>query len=190
MKTLKTLQVTLAAIAALCALQAQAADTAGGYLLAGVGQGKYNEDCTGVANCSTTATASKLVGGYRFGNGVAAEALYINFGKIGGDVGAINVNLRATAVGVGAAVYTEFAPKWLGTLRVGLAQVKVKANGSFAGVSASDSESSTKAYFGLGLGYAFTDTMYAELGFDGTQGKYGGENESIQAWTVGLGVRF
>ncbi len=190
MKTLKTLRIALLAAAASCAMAAQAADTPGGYLLAGFGRSHYNEDCTNVANCSNTATAGKLLGGYRYGNGIAAEVVYMNFGKIGGDVGPVNVSLRATLIGVGAAVYTEFAPKWQGTLRIGLGQVKVKANGSFAGESRSDSESSTKAYVGVGLGYSFTDAVSLEFGIDGTQGKYGGQNESINAWTLGLGVRF
>ncbi len=189
MKTFQTLRVALAAAGLLCALQAHAADT-GGYLAAGVGQSNYNEDCTGINDCKTTATATRFLGGFRFNKGLAGELLVLDFGKIGGNSAGVSIDIKATAVGVGVALLADLSPKWHGALRVGAAQVKVKATGRFGGFNASDSDTSTQPYFGIGLGYAFTDTVSLELAFDTTQGKYGGEKEAISAVTVGLGLRF
>jgi opacity protein-like surface antigen len=186
---MKILHMAFAAAITLPAAQAHAADT-GGYLFAGAGQSRYNEDCSGVNDCETTATASRFLGGYRFSKSLAGEVLVLDFGKIGGNSGGVSVDLKATAVGAGVALLADLSPNWRGALRLGVAQVKVKANGRFGGISVSDADTSTQAYFGLGLGYAFTDTVSLEFAFDGTQGKYGGQKESISAWTVGLGVRF
>jgi OOP family OmpA-OmpF porin len=189
MKTKNTFRAALLATAALCAVQAQAAD-GGGYVLVAGGRSHFSEDCTGLSNCKVNGNAVKLAGGYRLGSGLAIEAMGMDFGKATGSALGVNVELKARAVGAGVAFHADIAPKWMASVRLGLASVKVKANGSSGGFSMSDSETSTKPYVGIGLGYAFTDTVSLQCGFDSTRGKYQGQNETISAWTVGIGARF
>jgi len=187
MKTTRAIGSTLTVLGCLLAGgQAQAAEPAV-YLLGAGGSSHHNNDCTGTTNCDNTGNAFKLLGGYRFGNGVAIEATSFDFGKSKASALGINLELKAKAVGLGAAVYAELAPSWVGTLRLGVASVKMTATGSNGYNS---SESSTNAYVGLAIAYHFTPAVSAELGYDSTKGKILGESGNISAVTVGVGVKF
>jgi len=179
--------VAVSALAAVAAGSAFAADTPGVYLLAAGGTSKYDTDCTGTTTCDNTGSAFKAVGGYRFGNGIAAEVVSFNFGKAEYRASGIHLELKATAIGAGVAVYSEFASNWLFTARLGAASVKMKGTVPNVG---SVSDSTTNAYAGLSVAYHVTPTVSAELGWDSTRGKVAGESGNISAFTLGLGVRF
>lgn len=164
-----------------------AADTPGIYLQAAGGSSKYDTDCTGTTKCDNTGSALKLVGGYRLGNGIAAEVVSYNFGKAQYTATGINLELKATAVGAGVAVYSEFSPNWMFSARLGVASVKMKGTVPNVG---STSDSSTNAYAGLGVGYRFTPMVSLEAGWDTTRGKVAGESGTISALTLGLGISF
>lgn len=164
-----------------------AADTPGVYLLAAGGTSKYDTDCSGTTKCDTSGSAFKLVGGYRFGNSIAAEVVSYNFGKAEYTAFGTNLELKATAVGGGVAVYSEFAANWMLTARLGAASVKMK--GTVPGVG-STSDTSTNAYAGIAIAYHVTPTLSVEAGWDSTRGKVAGESGTLSALTLGLGLRF
>ena len=187
MNTLRNIGAAATVLACLfSAGPSRAAETAG-YLLAAGGSSHQNNDCSGLSSCDNTGNAFKVVGGYRFGNGLAMEAVSYDFGKATARLQGLTLQVKAKAVGIGAAVYAELAPNWVATVRLGIASVKMKANAN-NGFSAS--EDSTNAYAGLAIAYHFTPAVSAELGFDSTKGKLLGETGNISAVTVGVGVKF
>ncbi len=181
--------ITLAA-GMLLAFSAQA-QTGGGYISLAVGQSSWNEDCTGIAQCDTKGNAVRLLGGYELGkSGFALEGFVLDLGKITGRDSGVNVSIKGQAVGLGAAFGGEFSPGWRGALRFGLASVMAKGTGTGLGLSVSDSTTSTQGLIGLGLSYAITPGLYAELNYDGTRVKFVDQTENVSAWTIGLGWRF
>jgi OmpA-OmpF porin, OOP family len=185
----------LAIAAALAAMgaapAAHAADDLGPYLVIGGGQSSFNEDCTGLSNCDKTGNAFKIVGGYGFGGGLAAEVLVLNFGKASASGSGVSVELKADAVGLGGAFRAPVGADGVLGVRLGVARVKVKLEGRAGStVLLTESESSTKAYAGLFGAYRFTPTVSAELAFDSTQGKFDGQSETIRAITIGVGIKF
>lgn len=191
MKTTNKLIAATALLGTLLATgTAQAAGETGAYLLAGGGISHFNNDCTGVAKCDNTGSSTKLLGGYRFGNGLAAEVVALDFGKATGVVSGVNVEVKGKATGVGVAVYGQFGSNWVGTARLGAANVKVTGTGSLGAVTISQSESTTSTYVGFGMAYHFTPMVSAELGLDAVSGKFSGETATLRALTLSLGVKF
>ena len=181
----------LSLIAAGLVLASAAQADPASYLSVGIGRSQWNEDCTGIAQCDKTGTAVRIVGGHEFvKRSFAIEGLYLDLGKIRAADSGVSVELKAYAVGVGAAVIADFAPDWRGTARLGVASVQAKGTGSGLGISASESNASAQAYYGLGLSYAVTPAMYIEASLDGTRIKLLDQTENVSSLTLGLGWRF
>jgi OOP family OmpA-OmpF porin len=171
------------------AAQAQQAADAGGYLLGAFGQSSFDVDCTGASSCDKNGSALKLVGGYRMASGIALEGVLMNFGKATARDTGLDVTLKIQAIGVGAAFSADLSPSWIGTLRLGIASVKT--TGEVSGIlSGSESERKTKPYFGLGLGYKIAPNMWIEGGLDSTRGEIEGDDGTVSAVSIGLGIRF
>ena len=186
----KSLQ-TVAAVAALLWSSGAYAQI---YIGAGVGQASLNENCASTTSCSTTKVDAKFFGGYRFTPNWAAELNYIGFGKAtatansGGS--SASVDIKSTALGVGVAYFGAFSPQWIGVARLGIARVKSDVTGSLGGLSASDSASSGKAYYGLGIGYVLSRNFVIDAAFDGSKVEYGGQSANVRLLSAGVTYSF
>jgi OmpA-OmpF porin, OOP family len=167
---------------------AQAQDT--GYLMLGGGRSDFNVDCTGTSSCDTSGSAFQVVGGYRLGGGWAFEGLYANFGKTTATAGGIGVDIKATALGAGAAYIADLGSGFGATLRLGLASVEMKGNARVGGAGGSVSDSKAQLYAGLGLSYAFSKSISTELGYLSTRGEIVGEKGNISALTLSVNFAF
>jgi OmpA-OmpF porin, OOP family len=184
---MKKLALALVAVATMTSTAAMA-DV---YVSAGVGQGHVKLDCEGAPTCDKSGTASKFAAGYDFGNGFAAEAVYLNFGKAKIAEPGLSLSAKATAIGVGGVYTLNFNDDWNMAARLGLANVKVKASATVSGLgSGSISESNTKPYFGLGLGYNLTKATRFELAADFSKGEIEGGSASVRAITFGVRQSF
>ncbi|HEV7914840.1 MAG TPA: outer membrane beta-barrel protein [Albitalea sp.] len=178
------------AIAAAAALSGSSA-FAQGYVGGGIGQGHINIDCSGASSCSTSGTGYKIFGGYKFGSNVAAEVNYFDFGKADISGGGASLQVKATGLGVGVAFFGDFSPQWSGVARLGIASNRMKGDAAIVGFgSGSLSESSTNAYFGLGVGYEISKGLALTGAIDFSNGKIAGETGSLRLWTVGLTYGF
>lgn len=180
----------LAAVAAAAATLFTSTAFAEGYVGGAIGQARINLDCEGAPTCDKSDTGFKLYGGYKFMPNMAAEVTYFNFGKAKAADGGLSLNLKANAIGVGVAFIGDFAPQWSGVARVGVASVRVKANASLDGVSGSESDSSTNAYLGFGLGYEISKGLALTADVDLTRGKIVGESGNVRMISVGLRQSF
>lgn len=186
---LAALALATAALFTSGAAQAQHAADAGGYLLGAFGVSSFEVDCTGTSSCDKNGSSLKLVGGYRMASGIALEGVLMNFGKAKARDSGLDVTLKIQAAGLGAAFSADLSPAVNGTLRLGIASVKT--SGDVSGfVSGSISERKTKPYFGFGLGYRFAPNMWLEGGFDSTTGEIEGDDGTVSAFSIGLGLRF
>lgn len=162
------------------------------YVGAGGGVTKLNDSCAGTVTCDTTGSGFKVYGGYKFMPFLAGELVHFNFGtaKATSVVGAntINVEIEPTAFGLGVAATSDLAANVPATARLGVASIKTKSRGSTTGVSLSNSESSTQAYFGLDVGYAFSKSAVATLGADFSRAKTSGATAAVRL--VGAGFKF
>ncbi len=188
----RSTKTLLALAAGACLATAAHAQQGPSGVVLGVAGGisKFNESCEGVSNCDTTDRATRLNAGYGMGNGLVIEAVSYNFGKLKGVVDGIALSIEATAIGGGVAWYSGMSPSSSLFVRLGVAKAKAKTTASLLGFSASDTESKTGIYAGVGFAWNVTPSTAVELAWETTQFKLGGENLSASAGTVGVSFRF
>jgi opacity protein-like surface antigen len=160
------------------------------YVSGDIGQGHSSIDCTGTDSCSKNDTAFKVTGGYKFGQGFSAELGYIDFGKLSftdtSTGTAVAGDIATHGITLGGLYELRLAPQIDGTARLGIASVETKVSGAVAGVgSASQSETNTQLYYGLGLNYAVARNVKLEGGIDWSHGKFQGSSFVVRAITVG-----
>lgn len=183
---MKKLALAIAAMASLTASTAFAQAYVGG----GIGQGHLNIDCSGASSCDTSSTGYKLFGGYKFTPNIAGELTYFDWGKADISGSGATLKLRGKGVGIGAAFSGNFATQWSGVARVGIVSNRLKADATLGSLAGSDSESSTNAYAGVGVGYEFSKNLSLTAALDLSRAKIDGESGNIRLVTVGLTYGF
>lgn len=180
----------IAFVAAAAALLSTGA-MAQAYVSADVGAGHINLDCEGVASCDNSGTAAKITGGYTFGQGFSAELGYVNFGKAKASDSGVSGSIKVDGFTVGAAYRLPAGEAFGVNFRAGIARLKTKVSGSIDGLgSASESETHTKPYFGIGIDYAITKNFKVQAGADFSKAEFYDEKASVRALTVGARYDF
>lgn len=183
---------TLLSLLTLSALTLCATAQAQGYVGLGVGATHLNSDCSGTTSCDNNGTGFKLFGGYKYTPSIAGELVYLDFGKAKASIpdfgGPVSGEIKTSALGLGVAFMGPFSPDWSGVARLGIARVKAKVTASQGSLSASDSENSTQAYFGLGVGYALSKAATIDLSADFSKSKFAGESGNVRI--VGIGFTY
>ena len=160
------------------------------YLSGGIGLGDVDA-CEDTPNCDSSATASKFVGGYEFAKGFAAELGYISFGKAHMSSGGLSADLKVFGPTFGVAFNAPLSESTGLNVRLGVASLKTKLDASLVGFgSASDSETNTVPYFGVGLNYAATQNVLLEIAADFSRGEYDDLKADVRAITFGVRLKF
>ena len=73
---------------------------------------------------------------------------------------------------------------------MGIASTKAKGSAATSGVSGSVSESSTNAYFGLGLSYALSKAVTLDGAMDFSRVKFAGESARVHLVSIGVTFAF
>jgi hypothetical protein len=182
---------TILALAAMATLALAGAAQAQGFAGFAAGQTRLSADCSGTVSCDNSGNGFKVYGGYKFSSAVGVELNYFDFGKAKAsiiDMGTpMSAEIKTTALGVGVVVGGEFAPGWMAHARLGAAAVKTKVDGTAGGRSGSDKDSSTQAYYGADIGYAFGKSVALVGSIDFSKSKYAGESGNVRL--VGIGLR-
>lgn len=183
---------TLLSILAVSALALSSAAGAQGHLGVGVGATHLSADCEGTSSCDNKGTGFKLLGGYKFSPNLAGEVIYYDFGKAKASIpdfgGTINAEIKTSGIGAGIAFGGPLATDWTGVARLGIASLKTKITASLGGQAGSDSETTTQAYFGLGVGYALSKNAAIDLSCDFSKAKYAGESANVRM--IGIGFTY
>ncbi len=158
-----------------------------------VGQSKVDIDCAGTTRCDDSDTLARAILGYEFAPNWTAELTLAQLGKFSvaanvPPVGNVQVTGKVRSVGLGVAGVLPLNDSFAFTGRLGVASNKTSFSGSAAGISATDSETHTAPYAGIGLSYALSKTVSASLNLDRTQVEYQGDKASVTS--VGLGVKW
>lgn len=181
---------------AAAALLASGSAMAQVYLGGGLGPTSFDIECAGTQHCETTDSGYKIYGGYSFGNGLAVEANYLDFGKTSATVplsssASASVELRTTAIGVGVAASGNFTSWLSGTARLGVSQNKVRAKvWTFGAQVGSDSENKTAAYYGLALGFRVAPGISFTAAADFTPFERNGESFNARMFSIGMNQQF
>lgn len=186
-------KLSLVFAAALIAGAAHAGESdnkAYGYVNVAGGRAHLNADCTGLSSCKTNSSATKLIGGYRFANGLGLEGGYVNFGKFSASDVGLAERLKASALTFGGIYTADFGHGWGLNLRLGMAQVRTKYNGVFGNSTVDASASTTKLYSGLGLQYAVTPSVKLELALDATKASFDDASGNLRLVTFGATFGF
>jgi opacity protein-like surface antigen len=185
---MKKQAIILAALIGAASAQAQSSEPF--YVTVAGGSTHVNLDCTGASSCDTSDTGGKLVGGYRLGKGFSVELGYVGFGKFRASDSTLAVTLKPTAILLGGAYALPLNGDWGMNLRLGVAQVKTKADVTSSSVSGSASESKAKVYAGVGATYAVSPTVKLELGVDSTNAEIVGQKGAVRLISLGATFAF
>jgi OOP family OmpA-OmpF porin len=169
---------------------------AGGFVRAEVGKANVHVDASGFGDDSDNDTSYSLRGGYYFEKNFAVEGFYSSFYDKSASVddgagGTIDANLKLSGIGLGIVGKTHFGAGddkgFYLSGRAGFMRGKVQASVTGLG---SDSASSTKPYFGVGLGYDFSPKFGLGLNWDEQKGSGDGLSITARTLAVGLEARF
>ena len=186
---MKKQAIILAALIGAASAQAQSGEQF--YVTAAAGSTHLNADCSGTSSCDNTANGGRLVGGYKFGNGFSVELGYIGFGSFKSTIGAGNFAIKPTAITLGGAFALPLNTDWGLNLRLGVAQVKTKVEGTVVGLgSGSTSESKAKVYAGVGVTYAISPTVKLELAADSSNAEIDGAKGAVRLISLGATFAF
>jgi len=181
------------AIAAIASMTATGA-FAEGYVGIGVGPTRADFDCTGTTSCDNSSTGGKVFGGYKFTKALAAEVTYSDFGKdsasavISGTT--YDITLKGTSLGLGVAYFVDFAPKWSGVGRLGIASTRTKVTVASGAPIATDSETNSSAYAGVGVSYEISKGLKLDGALDFSRVEYAGESADVRMLSLGLSYAF
>lgn len=185
-----------AALAAICGgAQAQYHVTLVPLLGAGHGQ----VDCSRPAtDCNKDNFGLKFLFGVDLNDHFAAEFTFIDFGRFRGSASPSVVpvapgvpaeeSLNAKAWGANIAYRYEFLPRLSAIGRLGLAYVRSHETGSTFNYK--NEEHQLKPSYGAALGLALPWGWTAELGFDATDAKFGGNRARVQLYSLGAVLDF
>lgn len=183
---------TFIAMAATALLAFAATAQAQGYVGAAFGPTNLDTDCTGTVTCDKSGSGFKVYGGYKFLPFLAGELTYMSFGKakasvdFGGSL--VTAEIKTSGFGGGVAFMGDLAPNWPAAARLGIARMKADVSGSAFGISASQSESTTQAYFGLDIGYAFSKNAAVTLSADFSRSEFDGAGDNVRL--IGVGFKY
>lgn len=176
----KIVLASLLAMAAGCA-SAQA------YVGAGAGWSHIATTCPAAASCKDNDTGFKVYGGYAFNPMIAAELGYVDFGKSTFDYFWTHGEVKVHATTLAVALRAQFGKALDGVLRVGAANVSVSETSNFG---FSEDKSSTNAYLGVGLEYAFNKNTKGLLMIDTTKAEDRSGSGNVSLFSVGVQFGF
>jgi len=164
---------------------------ANGFVRGEFGHANVDFNVDGAGNGSDNDSAWSVRGGYYFNKNFAVEGFYSSFYDKSdsfddGAGGTIDANLKLSGIGLGVVGKTDFGNDQTGFFlsgRAGLMRGKVSASATGFG---HESDTSTKPYFGVGLGYDFNPKWGLSLNYD--HQKASSDNLSVTANTLTLGV--
>jgi len=173
------------------AFAATPAFATGGFVRGEIGKSNVDVDVSDLGDGSDHDTSYSIRGGYFFNNNFAVEGFYSNFYDKSesfddGDGGTVDVNAKLSGFGVGVVGKTDIGNDQTGFFvmgRAGIMHGKLDASATGLG---SDSASSNKPYFGVGVGYDFSPQWGMSLNWD--QHKGSGDDIDVTARTLSLGV--
>ena len=188
--SMKKSSLILATSLLLAGLSGTAAAADSNWFVRGeVGRSHAQFDVSGLGSDSDNDTSYSLRAGYWFNRNFAVEGFYSKFYDQDFTYQSPDdTNLKLSAIGLGVIGKKNFGADGNGFFidgRAGITRGKVDA--SIDGLG-SDSETSTKAYFGAGVGYDFSRNFGLSLNYDHHKGS--GDGLSVTANTLTLGAEY
>ena len=173
------------------AFAATPAMATGGFVRGEIGKSNVNVDVSDLGDDSDDDTSYSIRGGWFFNNNFAVEGFYSNFYDKSeafddGSGGTVDVDAKLSGFGVGVVGKTDIGHDQTGFYVMGRAGIMHGTLDVSATGLGSESESSNKPYFGVGVGYDFSPKWGMSLNWD--QYKGSGDDVDVTARTLSLGV--
>lgn len=160
-----------------------------GFVRGEAGRSNTSIDIEDFGSDSDHDTALSLRGGYWFNPNIAVEGFYSSvYDKTITD-GTDRADIKLSAIGVGVVAKKNFGPDNTGFFidgRAGIARGKLKVESNLG----DGSDTSTKPYFGVGVGYDFNANTGLSLNYDRLKGSGEGVDITAKTLTVGFEYRF
>jgi len=160
------------------------------YVGAGAGPSKIDA-CQGAPDCDDSGTAVKVYGGYKFAGDFAGELSYYSFGKASINLGSsVTAEAKVSGPAIGVAYLPQLNDDWGLSLRLGATRLKTESSVSSAFGSGESSDTTTAAYYGVGVNYSIVKGVKLELGADFSRAGSDDNKFDVHAITIGVRAEF
>ena len=102
----------------------------------------------------------------------------------------LSATLKPSALVLGGAYALPLGSNWGMVVRLGVAQVKTKAELVAGAQQGRASERETKVVAGVGVTYAISSSVKLELGLDSTEGHFSGGKGTVRLISLGATFAF
>lgn len=185
------IKFAVAALALAATASVQAADW---YVGGSVGRSDYKIDTTGATTADTKDTGYKLFAGARLSPNLAVEGGYANLGKASASQGTTSGSVKLDAVYLDAVGILPLSPQWDLFGRLGVSSSNLKIAGTVGTTSATDSDRSVQAHYGIGGQFNVSKTLAVRAEWERFRGKYAknGVNEKgdVDLLSIGVSIGF
>jgi OOP family OmpA-OmpF porin len=156
----------------------------GPYVGAALGQASLTAWCdTGgspiqLTQCDDETSAWKLFGGYRFSSYLAAEAWYVDWGKVTASTSAGGVSAEQQGFGIAGVASLPIGQGFSLHAKLGLLSTEQQTQSATSRVDRSD----TEALYGIGARYAFAGALAVRAEWE--------RADKLEARLISLGVEY
>lgn len=165
---------------------------AAGFIRGEAGRSNVSADVSGLGGDSDSDSTYSIRGGYFFNKNFGVEGFYSKFYDKSLDIddgtSITTVSGKLSGIGLGIVGKTDIGNDQTGFYlsgRAGLMRGKIEVSATGLG---SESDTSTKPYFGVGAGYDFSPQFGMSVNVDRYKGS--GSDLSLTASTVTLGLEY
>lgn len=192
---MNTMIKMLAAATALVAGSAQAQL----YVQGSVGSAKWSLSCDAGVSCDKSGTYVRLLGGYAFGNGLAIEMGFTDYGKSQAKATTaqarkgqayLEADFKAEGPILGVAYHLPVGAGWAMAFRGGVVGMKTAREDRSDLGSEVLEDRSMQTYVGMGVNYAVAKYARLELGLDLTRARLRDEKGNLRNLSMGLRAQF
>lgn len=183
------------AAAGALALAATAASAQTVYVGGAGGVTRANVDCFGTLSCEDSGNGWKAYVGYNINPMFGVEVVGYDMGSFKGSVflpgpGVVNATFKTTGFALAGVINVPLGSSVDLIGRFGVGSNKLQVDLTSAGLSGSDSETSTSGLWGFGVGFKVTPNLSIRTEIDGTSATYGGERFDSTLLSLGLALKF
>jgi OOP family OmpA-OmpF porin len=166
------------------------AQAEGAYIGANVGRSEVKLSIDEEGSTKKSDTGYKAYAGYNFTQNFGAEAGYVDFGKVNGNISVVKVEAKSHAFYVAATGTLPLNEQFSLFAKAGVSQNRTKITLSAFNVRESESNNKTSAIFGIGAAYNINKNLSAVAEYENFGKIINADGGDVKADMLSIGLRY